>query len=395
MVLATQLIFVVVLARLLQPAELGLYGLVVATVGFSVLLIGGDFYTFVHRELLSAPPIRRWFFIQHHLIAILFLYLLFIPLHGLIFWGDLLPVALLSWFFTLLIGQHLSAEIYRLLIVLDHQLSATVVLALRAAVWVWVFVPLAWLGLYPVTLQTVFAAWTAGVVLSIIVGSCFVFRVLGRYQVVSFDIRWLKRGFKVGTLFLLATILLRLLFAGDRYVAEYLGGPDYLGVYVLYSSISMALLSFVDPAVFAFLYPSAVRAYRSNQLERYREVMREMTVTAGLLSGVLAVTIGLISPFVLEWTGREIYVDNIWMLWLLLAGSVMFVMSMIPHYALYSKSLDKPIVMSHVFAVGIFLVVVFALGSSYREAAVPLGVVIAMAVIWISKSVMAKTSDGG
>lgn len=392
MVLGTQLVLIVILARILEPADLGLYGLVVATIGLSALIIGGDYYTFVHRELLSATPEEYWFFIQHHLIAILLLYLVFLPLHALLFWGELLPLEILPWFFALLVGQHLSIEIYRLLIVLDRQVSATGVLALRAAAWIWVLVPLGWLGFYPITLQTVFAAWATGILVSIVAGSLLVARRIGHFELVSFDVKWLKSGFMVGGLFLLATILLRFLFAGDRYVAEYLGGPEYLGVYVLYSSIAMSLLSFVEPAVFAFLYPSAVRAYRDNDRQRYQDIMREMIINAGVLSALLALSVGLISPLVLDWTGREIYVENIWILWVLIAGSVMFIMSMVPHYAMYAKSLDKAIVGSHMSGVAVFLLTAAALGMRFPRAAVPVGILMAMGVILISKTLVASRS---
>lgn len=53
MTLGSKFLLIFFLARFLEPAELGLYGLLVATIGYALYLLGLDFYTYSTREILK------------------------------------------------------------------------------------------------------------------------------------------------------------------------------------------------------------------------------------------------------------------------------------------------------------------------------------------------------
>ena len=53
--LGSRFILLFVLARLLKPSDVGIYGLMTATIAFSVLVLGGDYYTYSQRELMAGP----------------------------------------------------------------------------------------------------------------------------------------------------------------------------------------------------------------------------------------------------------------------------------------------------------------------------------------------------
>ena len=55
MTLGSKFLLIFILARFLTPAELGLYGLLAATIGYALHLLGLDFYTYTTRELLKRP----------------------------------------------------------------------------------------------------------------------------------------------------------------------------------------------------------------------------------------------------------------------------------------------------------------------------------------------------
>jgi O-antigen/teichoic acid export membrane protein len=57
--LVARFIFILALAKFLPPAELGLYGLLFATIIFFLTILGFDFYTYAHRELIVTEP-TRW-----------------------------------------------------------------------------------------------------------------------------------------------------------------------------------------------------------------------------------------------------------------------------------------------------------------------------------------------
>lgn len=378
LVLGTRLVLLVVLARLLEPADVGLYGLVAATVSFGILIIGGDFYTFSHRELLSGSHKNWWFVIQHHLIAISLLYVFVLPLAGTVFWLNLLPGWVGPFLFLILVGEHMAQELYRLLVVMGRQLIASVILVLRMAAWVWIFIPIIWFDIYPASLKALFVAWIAGLISAVAFGATIVIKDIPDRRLVGVDRRWLLQGFKIGAIFLAGTICLRLLFTLDRYLVEYFSAPDYLAVYVVYSGLAMTIQSVVDPAIFAFLYPRAVAEFRRGDVTAFKKSISRMMMAATVLAVLLAALIGTCGPLIMDWTGRPLYSANFATLWILLCASVVFVVSMAPHYELYARSLDRSILMAHLIGVLAFIVAVYVLQSAYHGRVVPIAVLVSM-----------------
>lgn len=123
---------VIVMARLMDPSEIGLYGLFTATLALSMIMMGGDFYSYSQRELLGATKSRWSFVLQHQLIAILILYIVLLPAQFLIFGFKLLPWHWVVWYFALLVLEHVAQEITRLLVAMQKQLWASLILFIRS-----------------------------------------------------------------------------------------------------------------------------------------------------------------------------------------------------------------------------------------------------------------------
>ena len=168
--MCSKLALVTVLARFLDPSEFGKYGLFTATAAFCLLIIGGDFYAYSQREFLGENQARWSFVIQHHVLAISIIYIICLPAFLLIFSFGLLPWGLISWFFILVITDHLAQEVNRLLIVMQHQLSASFVLFVRTGLWVWILVPIMWENSKYRDINSVFMAWLLGCISAIFIG---------------------------------------------------------------------------------------------------------------------------------------------------------------------------------------------------------------------------------
>lgn len=347
---------VLVLAKLLEPSEVGLYGQFTATIGFCTLVIGGDYYTYSQRELLSEPKHRWSFILQHQAIATALLYAVLLPAQLLVFFFDLLPWRWATLFLSLLVSEHLAQEVNRILISMHRQLIASSVLFIRTGIWAWCILPIMWLSSAFRTLQTVIVAWLIGSILATIVGLFVIRKEVKHWQYWSIDWAWLKKGFTVGLLFLTATICFRALQTFDRFAVKFLSGDDALGVYVLYSGMAMAVISALDPSVFSFLFPKLVAAHRKNDQVLYKKLMTELAWSAIITSLVLSITIALLAPCVLDWVGKSIYTEQSHLLWLLLTVSVAYAIGMIPHYGLYAYSGDKSIVFAHISSLAIFII---------------------------------------
>ena len=57
--MASKFLFVIFLAKLIEPREVGLFGLLAVSVGYAIYVLGFEFYSFSVRELLDLPQ-NKW-----------------------------------------------------------------------------------------------------------------------------------------------------------------------------------------------------------------------------------------------------------------------------------------------------------------------------------------------
>lgn len=373
------------LARFLAPAEFGLYGLFIATVAASIYAVGLDFYTFSTRELIRADRSQWAMFIRSHAALAVVLYAVVVPLLMLLFAFGLLPWSLALWLVTLLVIEHLSREVSRLLIAMGQPLPATMMMFVRKAVWAWCL--LALLVAVPASrqLQWVLATWFIAGVIACAMGIVRL-RRLGINMRARVDWGWIRRGVKISTGLLIATFAVQCLTSVDRYVMQHVAGRDVLGAYVLFGGLAVAMASILDAGVFSFAYPRMVEAHHRGQVERFNRELRRMAASCLVVCvGVsLALWIG-IDPL-LSWVGKDVFVVHKNMLpWVLLATSLNCI-SYAPHYALYAQGRDRAIIAASILGLVVFAVFLIMLRESWQALAVPMALSGAFASILFAKS---------
>jgi O-antigen/teichoic acid export membrane protein len=383
--MASRFVLIIALAKFLTPADVGLFGLFLATVSFSMLVVGGDYYTYSQRELLSLPRERWSFVLQQQALATGALYVCFFPLQLLLFSFDLLPEHLLLWFFVLLLVEHLAQEINRLLVAMQRPLTANWVFFVRTGLWVWLVLPVMWFVPDLRRLELVYLAWLLGALSAIVFGAATIRREVAPWQRWTIDRAWIMRGFKVGFMFLVATMCFKALQTVDRYVVEYLAGADLLGVYVVYISLAMSVAGFLDPAVYSFLYPRLVSAVRQGQTDRYRAILHEMTLSSVGLSVGLALAAAVVAPFIFEYIGQPLYVEHLPVFWLLLVAAVVYGAGLVPHYCLYAHGADRTIVIAHVSALIVFIGATIVAAAYAAFAAAAMGLLVAFTWMGVFK----------
>lgn len=385
--MGSRFVLIIVLARLLEPAEVGLFGLFTATIALSMLVIGGDYYTYSQRELISSPESSWSNIIQHQTIATMILYIILLPLQMLIFWLDLLPEKLILWFFLILVFEHIGQEINRLLIAMRYPLTASWVMFIRTALWISYVLPVMWFDSDRRDLLIVFESWLVGGVLAVLYGGLVIYLGAKPWYRINVNWDWLFKGFKVALMFILATASLKAITTFDRYFVEYFNDATVLGVYVLYIGMAMVVANLLEPAVYSFLYPRLISAYNQNDFKSYSKVMKEMIISALSISILLVCAIGVLAPFVFEWIGREVYQQYLPALWILLLASMIYGLSMIPHYGLYARGADKSLMFSHLSSLGVFIFVSFVSSNITVLLAVPIGLLATFTWIAVIKSV--------
>ncbi|WP_273426599.1 hypothetical protein [Marinobacter sp.] len=371
--LVSKFLLIFMLARFLEPAELGLYGLLTVSISYGLYFLGFDFYIFTTREILKAEPSSRGQLLKSQVALSLILYAIFLPLTIVLFGLELLPWWLLPWFMALLVLEHITQELNRLLVALQRQLVASWVLFFRAGAWCLAVVGIMFLNEPSQELTTVLIGWIAGSSIAMVIGVAVLWQIPMGGWLKAVDWAWLKKGLKIALPMLVATLALRGIYTVDRYWFEALAGLDVLGAYVLFIGMCTALLSFMDAGVFTFLYPAMISAHANNNAGEFRKKFRQLALQTVALTGLFSICAWLVVHPLLQWLDKPLYLERIDLFgWLLLATGL-FVVGMIPHYGLYARGKDKALIVAHIAGFVVFLASTAALAPVTGELAVPYG----------------------
>lgn len=387
MTLAGRFLLIFFLARYLEPADLGIYGLFTATIGYGLYFLGFDFYVFTVREILGRGRHEWGGLLKNQGVLSFILYVIFIPLFTLVFINKLLPWSIAGWFFTLIVLEHINQEIGRFLNAVSEPLTASLVLFLRLGVWPVAITILMYFEPVTRSLNYVFLAWAVSGSLALILGFYRITRLgISGWQK-QIDWSWIGKGLNVALPLLMATLAIRGVFALDRYWFEALAGIEALATYVFFIGVSSVLVSFLDAGVFAFIYPVLIGAYNKKDSVLFRDNLRRLLMQTLILGFVVIfVSLILIDP-VLRWLNRPLYIQHKDIFFWLLLANFLYALGMVPHYALYAQGFDRPIIYSHVASFIVFVGATWFISNFTLYLAVPLGLCASFFVVLLWKVV--------
>lgn len=263
--LGTRFLFVFILAKYLEPASIGYYGIFTVTVGYAMYFVGLDFYTYVSREIVKTPANQRGQLLKAQLALSGWLYLAFVPVGVWLLMQSGWPSYLLYWFVPILMLEHFNQEVSRLLTALSEQLTSSVILFIRQGSWAIAIIALMYLDSSTRNLNVVMALWAVAGITAACTGIWKLKQLKTEGWQLPINWAWIKKGIGVSAAFLIATLALRGVQTFDRYWLEALGGIEMVGAYVLLIGIAGTMLTFLDAAVFAFAYPNLIRLHHENK----------------------------------------------------------------------------------------------------------------------------------
>lgn len=371
--LGIRFLFIFLLARYLQPADVGYYGLFSAAIGYALMCVGLDFYVYVTREILHSPPERRGTLLKSQAALAAVMYLAALPLIVLFLRWTGWPAEMLWLFLPVLILEHVNQEIFRLLIALSRQLTASMLMFLRQGSW----------GLLAGLLMLLDTRFhSLGLVLCLWALAGLVTALLGLWQLralrlggwrAPIDRHAIRKGLRISLAFLVATLALRGIQTGDRYWVEALAGIETAGAYVLFFGIASALMVFLDAGIFAFAYPQLIRLAGTGDHAAARCQLRQMLLQIVAVASGFGIIAWALLPLLLDWIDKPLYHTALHLYPWLFAATVLQALSMVPHYALYARGLDRPIIVSHLLALPVFALVTWATIPVLGARAVPIG----------------------
>lgn len=358
LILSSKFILIIILAKRLEAYELGLYGLIQSIIVYYMYFCGCDIYTYSTREYIKSKD--EAILIKHAktILFLSFLGVIFavVFLEGMESVLEYIPIIL-----VLCIVEHYNQEVGRILIAKSHQLKAGVQLFIRTAVWCYIIAIISGLNLVDLNLHIVLILWAIFSFISLFYGLFILFKVTDinfeKIVNVKLTTNWLAKALKTSIVFFIGTLAVRTIFVLDKTYFEYNNQLKDMGVYVFYSSFAGVLLSFCDSAIFQFSYPKLI-SYRKDGLNKLmKNEMLKMLVQCSLIFILFSIASYLFLGYLIDYIGRNEYINNVNYFWWLLVTNFILVCSTVFHYVIYAFNYDKSIMFISVISLFSFMAI--------------------------------------
>lgn len=340
--LIAKFLLVLCLVRYFPPSDMGLYGIMAAMVAYALFFLGLEYYNHASRTLVDASPEAQTIIIRDQFLLYSVIFFLMSPVFYSLFYTHVLPRSLCLLFFILVIAEHLSNELMRVLIVLSRPYLANVVYFIRQGIWIIVLLPLFYFVPASRYFNAVFVAWIIGAVFSIFVAFTGL-KHLPWHVIWCEPIRWMSiwRGLKVSRPFMVSAFCALSMLYIERFFVNYYCGLDAVGIYTFYAGLSLTLHNLVNTGVSKMRLSHLLAAWKQNNRSTFHdETMRMLKETTlfVVLFGVLS--LALIYPFI-QFINKPVYLHHIAIFYFLLFGAVCRSIADIPLYTLYAQHSDR------------------------------------------------------
>ncbi|MFX0556026.1 oligosaccharide flippase family protein [Maribacter sp. CXY002] len=370
----------ILIVKKLSVNDLGVFGIFQTTITLVIYILGFDFYTYNARELIKNERGSINYYIGNQAVFHLLVYLIVLPLSFFLFLKNIINIEYVLYFYIILVFEHISQEIYRMLIAIKKSVIASLTLFLRSGLWV-LMLFMFWELIYgKAEISLVFSLWIVGVIISIIVGVVFL-KFKPRFKV---DLYWIGKGIKMSLPFLIATIFYKIIEFSGRYFLDFYWTKEEVGIFTFYSGISNAMFVFVQSMVIVVMSPYLIESSNIGKEEFFKvfKKYKKQIITTTIIGFLLACICIYPLLFII---GNELLLKNIDVFLLLLLAVVFFCFSYIPHYGLYVYHQDKQLLSTSIMGACVVVLLNFSLVPRFGVLGASFAQVISMFTLFISK----------
>ena len=350
--LGSKFLLSIYLVKFLSLEANGEYGIFVATISMLTYVLGLDFYSFNNREILQEKSSESGKKIKNQFVLFTLVYLIILPLLYVFGLFDFIGQKYILLFYLILVFDHISIELYRLLVVFSKPIQANMNLFLRTGIWILVLI-FAWHNHFEdlKNLNSVFNLWLVGSFISVIY-SIFSLSTVGISipWKEKIETKWILKGLKIALPFFIATLSYKIIQFADRYMVEFYLGTKQTGIYYFFSNISMLIETFVQTTVVMIYSPKLIASLKKDkpfQIDIFKTFSKEI-----IIYSVIAVVCvcAIIYPLLHVVEKTELFL-SISVFFVMVTTRFIFNISLIYHFKLYVAKKDSLIMTSTLFAV--------------------------------------------
>lgn len=354
------------IARFIDLETLGLYGLVVGLTAVLPVVAGLGLINCLGRHAVTQPladvvgTLLRYLGLQGWIYAA-------VLVMGIAAGSLWLPPTLAALIVVTVLLEHVNNDLFSLLNHLRQPRLANLLMFLRSAGWIFIYMGLAFAVPSLRSLPVLLGFWIGGSLLAL---GCFA--IATRHWPWASAVRsgrpprWLFNQFRESRLLYVNDVANTAAQFLDRYIVGLFMGLELAGVYFLYWSVGNAVANLVGTGMIQVAEPHLIAAHK-RQDGSFQRLFNRSLMEIVAVALVLSVLGGAVIYVALPYLQRPLLAAWLPALWLILAGTVLRMIYEAQGMNLYSRYRDRQILASGLllcavsFTANILLVPRFAL----------------------------------
>lgn len=367
----------------------GDYSLLVTSISYALIIIGCDFHSFSTRFLISQDYTYWLSFLKDLLLFYLLSYLVFSIFFFQLFSYNILSSKFIIWFYVILLFEHLSQEIYRILVLLGKTVQADFLVFLRNGIWIFPVI----FYIYNVEMvegQKIFivlVGWCTGSLLSFILGVYWILKKIPTNQPLL-PINWtiLKQGLQKSLFFFIGTISFCGITTVDKYLIKIFTNSSEVGVYSFFYMLTIVINTLIEAGIINQTLPNLIRIYHKGDLilfeSLFQKMKRKVFITVFLFFSMSSIFIN----FLINFLNKNSFSEYLPLYYILEITVAIQIIGLIPHYRLFIMKKDSIIVFSTFISFIIFVVIGYLLTPIYGVYGTALSLLITFTILLFLKN---------
>lgn len=339
------------LARNFEAGVIGSFGLITATCALVVQFLGLEFHYFNTRALLAVEHNERGRLIRDQFVLHFICYLIVVPWFTLLFTTGFMDWKYAIYLFPLIIMEHLSQEMFRVLVTCFKPIFATFVQFVRGGLWVIGFIAFAEIAGREGSLEGLLGTWLTFSAASVVLGAIGCGSVVTSQSIATrIDWVWISRGMKISMPFVVTTVCFTGLQYFDRFFLNHFMGEAEVGIFFFFSSLASFFYLVITFAVGIYAGPKILYAYQTLGQSAFRKERSE-AIKKNIRVGLVILFPAVFSIYlVLAWVGKPEYYANVHVYWIMLGANIVLLVADGINFELYVRGRDMAIMWSAVAA---------------------------------------------
>ena len=262
---------------------------------------------------------------------------------------NILSSKFIIWFYVILLFEHLSQEIYRILILLDNTAHADFLVFLRNGIWIFPAI----LYIHNVEMlqyqkiSIILFSWCTGSFLSFVLGISWILKKIPTNQPLL-PINWkiLKEGLRKSLFFFVGTISFCGITTVDKYLIKIFTNSSEVGVYSFFYMLTIVINTLIEAGIINQTLPNLIRTYHRGDIvvfeALYGKMKKLVFISIFLFFGLSSIFINILIKFL----NKNNFLEYKPLYYILELTIAIKIIGLIPHYKLFIMKKDSTIVYS-------------------------------------------------